>query len=247
MRVIAMGVGLLLALWAVGKEPSHWVVGSFSSSINARAEAERLQGELGVPVAVTSSSPHRLLVDHDALAPETLRSRTRAAGVSNPWPLYDDVGNESPAVANEPVWLKIADVSDIQISIDIELELARLFSGVRSDSVMTNGTLSHRVILGPVPLVDLERVRARLREAGYQDVERILRPPDVDAGQVVRIRGTAIPSPAESRRGDISAAASRRHQPEKRPVPGRLQLRDIAPVRRACRGSLAVHSGAVIA
>lgn len=200
MRSMLMGVGLVLALAAVGDGPSHWVVGSFSSSINARVEAERLRRELGVPVTVTPSSPYRLLVDHDALAPATAESKIRAAGVADPWLLVDDGDSEATAGAGEPVWLKIAEVTDIQISIDIELELARVFSGVRSTSAMTNGTLVHRILLGPVRPADLERVRSRLRAAGYEDFQRIARPPDADARQVVEIREDS-PAPAGSRAG----------------------------------------------
>ena len=149
-----------------------WVVGSFSDNARARAEAARLRDALGMEVRISASHPHRLLVDARAIDPDLAPAAFRAAGVEGAWRLRRAESGASVPVSDESVsdstWLLLGDFEDVQASIDVEIRLSRTFRGVVSESVIDDGRLRHRVMLGPVRAGDLAEFRRRLAALGVE-------------------------------------------------------------------------------
>ncbi len=231
-RLIAV---LLLCLPALAGATTHWVVGSFEEEARAVTEAKRLEQALGLPVVVTRSPPYRLLVDYDVLEAEAAEALFLQVGINGAWRITEGRITEvsartfsatpsraapsraapSRAAPSRPeltsaggIWLLAAEVDEIQRSIDIELDLARIYSGVSSESVLSDGELVHRVMLGLVREEDEPAILSRLRAMGLSPKRMAEVPDRAGAGFVQLLRtmpkSTANPvgRPDEQKKAD---------------------------------------------
>ena len=151
-----------------------WVIGSFENKASAMTESQRLGDVLNVPVRVTETAPHRLLVGQAFLSSDDATARFEAAGIFGAWRLVTQpslMTEASKALATpsaRSLWLLIDRSTDIQESMDVELRLSRLFTGVASESVMENGRLVHRIMLGPIRPRDVDAIRQHLAQNGFR-------------------------------------------------------------------------------
>ncbi|MEJ6592378.1 MAG: SPOR domain-containing protein [SAR86 cluster bacterium] len=64
-------------------------------------------------------------------------------------------------------YLVVESTTDVDAAVALELKLNKSFGGVSSMTVLAEGDVQHRVVIGPATLVALDPVAARLQETGY--------------------------------------------------------------------------------
>ncbi len=181
-------LSLSMAVHAAG---DFWVLGSYSTRAAAAAEALRLAPLLATDLAVVNGqiegrAVYRVTLDYHLFERELVLPRLTAAGVV-PWriTLHDDVAMtvlpgitqhaRNAPLPGEGAYLLVTSVRDIQASIDTELALGRIVSGVVSESRLEQGDIVHRVMVGPIQGSDLDTIRSRLAAAGYIDLPLVTR------------------------------------------------------------------------
>ncbi|XOV89399.1 MAG: SPOR domain-containing protein [Pseudomonadota bacterium] len=169
-----------LAAHAVGVS---WVLGSFSTRAGAEAEASRLGQLLAVELPIVAGEAngqtvYRVTLDYHLFEREQILASLKAAGIE-PWRMtLQDNDNAALSLvtgAGQGVYLLVTSERDIQASINTELAVSRIVSGVQTESRLEEGDIVHKVMVGPIQAPDLDTIRQALAEAGFANLERVTR------------------------------------------------------------------------
>lgn len=166
-----------LAAHAVGVS---WVLGSFSSRAGAEAEALRLGRVLAVELPIVAGKAngqtvYRVTLDYHLFEREQILASLKAAGIE-PWRMTLPDNNAAPPMATgagQGVYLLVTSERDIQASINTELAVSRIVSGVQTESRLEQGDIVHKVMVGPIQAADLDTMRQALAQAGFANLGQV--------------------------------------------------------------------------